>query len=1150
MKLRYGIREKTVAMVMVLSTLPVIGVGWYLFHANKAILVDHELVDLGDEAQLRAWELANRIDVMKDDLRTVAHNEKLRTLLEGGASKKELNDALEKSCREWDGYCSISLIESGKESEEIFFDTPVKATFEAEEDRQRLVALEKLKENVWTMKAPRRPMVSDIVLISAELEAQNREAYKKRLPVIWGATRVEVGGTAGGDAEEKKAWVFLFALNLYNRSWESDPRHLTFLVDAKTRQYVIHPKMDSQAHLGHLGDGDVFGLVVKKEGKKVVEKLTIDTEIANQQNTAAQQTAQSTVTRIDPPMTRIADVRQVDLAEEYWGYFRSGTVTDLFMERLKALSDWQEQAWEKKGVTELDYNIFSHRLRSLTDTYVARHLKVGGLTNKSRTMRLMGRSPKEVRKLSSELGGELGDYVARRVREGEVGEILPKGIENLDETGDFGDAKMVNLHRVILCDHADISGVQMEIAYADGAVEKETAEAKEYWFLYVGFREELGASVESELMNAIQTALLGVFLAGLIAFVAAYLSVLPLIRMIEGARALARSREDRLHANIRQMTKAIPVGRKDEVGDIARAAKKLFEAVTTSHHTLTKQKAAIEHHKDELKIEVEKATAELKAKNAELELAAEEKDKFLATVSHELRTPLTIVAGNLQLLLRKPLGEKEKRYVHKAMGASERLEALIRDLLDIQKIIMGGLSLDPAEFSVTDLLDEVRESLQPAAKARGNEFRVEYQNLEMAFGDKVRLHQILTNLVSNSCKFTENGVVAIDADAWVDEGGQKWMRFLVSDTGRGMSEEEQTKIFKRFYTNKKANESGTGLGLDICRGLCELMGGRVFLKDSAPGKGSTFEVELPQTMPGGPATEPQPEKKGGGARSNQKRLPEMEGVEEALGNLPVNKDDPPKVMVIDDEPGIRDLMKQHLLDRGYRVITANSGDEGLAKATEENPDLITLDVMMDGTDGWETLQRFKANPKTSSIPVVMVTILDREDKGFTLGADDYITKPVDWDHLFAVLGRLTTAKDGNRVLVIEDDENTRQLFKSVLSKAGWKVREAGNGREALDDLKKEVADVIVLDLMMPIMDGIAFLEQFKREPAWQNIPVIVVTAKVMSAEERKKIDESVAQVIEKGTRTAAELLEEIQNWATRARGTNRTKGENGKDIDH
>ena len=322
------------------------------------------------------------------------------------------------------------------------------------------------------------------------------------------------------------------------------------------------------------------------------------------------------------------------------------------------------------------------------------------------------------------------------------------------------------------------------------------------------------------------------------------------------------------------------------------------------------------------------------------------------------------------------------------------------------------------------------------------------------------------------------------------------------------------------------------------------------MKESAPGKGSTFEVELPQTMAGGPATEPRPGKKAGVARSSQNRLPELEGVEEALGNLPVDKDDPPKVMVIDDEPGIRDLMKQHLLDRGYRVVTADSGDEGLEMAAKENPDLITLDVMMDGTDGWETLQRFKANPRTSSIPVVMVTILDREDKGFTLGADDYITKPVDWDHLFSVLGRLTTAKDGNRVLVVEDDENTRQLFNTVLSKAGWTVREAENGRQALDDLKKELADVIVLDLMMPEMDGIEFLEHFKREPEWQGIPVIVVTAKVMSAAEREKIGESVAQVIEKGTRTAAELLEEIQNWANRARGTNRKKGKNGQDIDH
>lgn len=424
-------------------------------------------------------------------------------------------------------------------------------------------------------------------------------------------------------------------------------------------------------------------------------------------------------------------------------------------------------------------------------------------------------------------------------------------------------------------------------------------------------------------------------------------------------------------------------------------------------------------------------------------------------------------------------------------------------------------------------------SLQPNAKVNGNKLSVSCEGIGKAFLDRVRLNQILTNLVSNSCKFTDSGTVKIDAHGWTDDD-REWMKFTVTDTGRGMNAEEQQKVFTRFYTNKKANESGTGLGLDICRRLGELMGGRVYLKESAPGVGSVFVVELPQTMivPGREVTS----ETAAGREKKKRRRRDLAAVDRALKDYPVDKERPPTVLVIDDEPGIQDLMSQHLTGRGYRVIAADSGDAGIQKAREENPQLITLDVMMDGSDGWDVLQKLKSDPSTAEIPVVMVTILDREDKGFALGADDYITKPVDWEQMFSVLGRLTTDGEERSALIIDDDESTRLLFKSVLSKDGWEVDEAGNGAEGLERIHEKRPDVIVLDLMMPEVDGFEFLREFNAEQDWQDIPVIVVTAKEMNAAERRLLDECVARVIQKGTQTAGQLLDEVQNWVSRRHG--------------
>ena len=1139
---RLGIRQKTVLLVLVLSALQVAGVGWYLFNANKRIVVDHELVDLGDEAQLRGWEVVNRVDVLKADLRTLALDPEVRrALAESPGNVERLSELFEAKCQEWNGYCSVTVspLEADRDAE-IALDTPMVAEL-PDGDGSRAALLEEIRGQEKT-----GVRVSRAVREQAEVTYRSGPApMQKWLPVIWGA----VSFSAGGDAAQQ--YKVVIGLNLDSRAWSSDPRHLAFLIDERDMSYVIHPTMDTEATLA---DNDVFDWKPPEEreakaraGTEVPTSLI--EEIRDQDDTGAVANLNDATRRSLPPVARVALLELVDLGSEYHRFFREGVVTDILVERRDELAEWQQEVLKGEETGKVYENMFNWRMRQLADQYVPQGLRVGGVSGQVRTLRILGATEGDVRELSKQLIRDANSMLKLRVLPNEEGAVVPIGTPDLagPETDLAPDAETVRWQSIIACRNADLICVRLRIddtaaVHADPVPEGVAGvqeNAKNYWFIYAVFHNELAASVEGELWPALRRAGLGMVLAGIIAAFVSMLAVRPLIRMIEGARFLSGLTGKRLHANIRKMADKIPVNRSDEVGDIARAARRLFGTITENNRKLSEHQKAIESHKADLEIQVERAVAELKQKNTELEAAADEKDKFLASVSHELRTPLTIVAGNLQLLLRKKLGDKEKSYANKSLAASKKLEAMIRDLLDIQKIIMGGMSLEPAEFDVPELLAEIEDTLQPNAKVNDNKLTVSCEGIGTAFLDRVRLNQILTNLVSNSCKFTDNGTVTIDAHGWTDDD-RDWMKFTVTDTGRGMNEEEQKKVFTRFYTNKKANESGTGLGLDICRRLGELMGGHVYLKESNPGVGSVFVVELPQrmTVPGKEATA---ETTAG--RAKKKRRRDFAAVDRALKDYPVDSERPPTVLVIDDEPGIQDLMTQHLTGRGYRVIAADSGEVGIEKAKQEKPQLITLDVMMDGSDGWEVLQKLKADPATAEIPVVMVTILDREDKGFALGADDYITKPVDWDQMFSVLGRLTADGEQRTALIIDDDESTRLLFKSVLSKDGWEVDEAGNGAEALERIHEKRPGVIVLDLMMPEMDGFEFLNEFNAEEDWQDIPVIVVTAKEMNAAERQLLDESVARVIQKGTQTAGQLLDEVQNWVSRRHGTPESNSE-------
>jgi CheY-like chemotaxis protein len=375
------------------------------------------------------------------------------------------------------------------------------------------------------------------------------------------------------------------------------------------------------------------------------------------------------------------------------------------------------------------------------------------------------------------------------------------------------------------------------------------------------------------------------------------------------------------------------------------------------------------------------------------------------------------------------------------------------------------------------------------------------------WADLTRVRQSLFNLLSNACKFTAQGTITLVASREMVDG-VVWVTFQVTDTGIGMTPGQIGKLFQVF-TQADASTTrqygGTGLGLAITRHFCQMMGGDIAV-ESTPGQGSTFTVRLPaEVVDPKIAATPRAE--------TLLASPLQEG---AL-----------TVLVIDDDPTVHDLMQRFLHKEGLRMAAATSGEEGLRLARALRPAAITLDVLMPGLDGWAVLTALKADPYVADIPVIMLTIVGDKNLGYALGAADYLTKPIDWDQLAAILKKYQCAQPPCTVLVVEDDATTRDMLRRMLTKEGWAVSEAENGRVALAQVVESHPELILLDLMMPEMDGFAFLEALRHQDAWRSIPVIVVTAKDLTSEDRQRLSGYVEQILQKGAYSREALLHEI-----------------------
>jgi PAS domain S-box-containing protein len=489
------------------------------------------------------------------------------------------------------------------------------------------------------------------------------------------------------------------------------------------------------------------------------------------------------------------------------------------------------------------------------------------------------------------------------------------------------------------------------------------------------------------------------------------------------------------------------------------------------------------------------------------------KSQFLANMSHELRTPLNAIIGYSEMLQEEAEDLGQEDFVpdlRKIQAAGKHLLGLINDILDISKIEAGRMELYTEDFMLKDVIDDVTLNIQSLINEKDDKLEVHCaEDLGEMHSDLIKVRQILLNLMSNAIKFTTEGIIALEATRTIIEG-QDWMVLRVSDNGIGISLEQQEKLFQIFMqadASTTRKYGGTGLGLAITYQFVQMMHGSITV-DSVFGEGSTFIVRLPARVD-----------------THHIQLQQPTAQAATYPALPVKGG---KVLVIDDDESVRGVLYNYLTRIGYHVSIAATGEEGLKLAKKERPDAITLDIMLPDIDGWSILSQLKSEPYLADVPVIILSMIEDKNIGYSLGATDYLVKPVSRDQLAIVLQKYNVGEVVNHVLVVEDDEATREMITRMLVKAGCQVVEAENGRIALNLLETQSPDLILLDLMMPEVDGFEFVRRLRQLGRFNEVPIVVLTAKDITIADRAQLNGCVKTVFQKGAYHRDQLLSEVR----------------------
>ena len=500
------------------------------------------------------------------------------------------------------------------------------------------------------------------------------------------------------------------------------------------------------------------------------------------------------------------------------------------------------------------------------------------------------------------------------------------------------------------------------------------------------------------------------------------------------------------------------------------------------------------------------------------EEATQAKSAFLANMSHELRTPLNAIIGFTRIVRRKGaelLPPKQLDNLDKVLTSSDHLLGLINTVLDIAKIEAGRMDVQASRFEIKPIIELVGMTAQPLIRSADVKLvSAVDENIPPLHTDQDKLKQILLNLLSNAAKFTHEGSITVHAKAVASN-----LVVDVSDTGIGISPEALDLIFEEFQqadTSTTREYGGTGLGLAISRSMARLLGGDLHAT-SQEGGGSTFTFVVPLNYGNQAST---------GAKTPVK-------VEDHRG-APLHDQ---TILVIDDHPHALSLLREILEEAGYQVLAASDGEQGLRMAQEQMPIAITLDIMMPNKDGWQVLHALKNDPKTREIPVVLVTVVDQKALGYQLGATDYLVKPLKADDLLASLSRIMSREQRSRLLVVDDDPNVHDMVAQLLEDSNYQIQAVSDGAQAIAAAQTEPPDIILLDLLMPNMDGFGVIEELRQHPKTREIPIVILTAKSLSADEEKSLEQRIYTVIQKQGLQGEALLETISSTLTQPKTT-------------
>jgi signal transduction histidine kinase/DNA-binding response OmpR family regulator len=504
-------------------------------------------------------------------------------------------------------------------------------------------------------------------------------------------------------------------------------------------------------------------------------------------------------------------------------------------------------------------------------------------------------------------------------------------------------------------------------------------------------------------------------------------------------------------------------------------------------------------------------TADLGRLYHQLEAANRHKSEFLASMSHELRTPLNAIIGFSEVLLERLFGalnDKQEEYLRDILDSGRHLLSLINDILDLSKVEAGRMELELGRFSLPEALENGLTMVRERASRHGTALSLEVDPaIDVVQADERKVKQVVFNLLSNAVKFTpDGGQVGITAIL-----GGDGVRITVWDTGIGIAPEDHGRIFEEFQqvgTRDGQEREGTGLGLALARRFVELHGGELSM-ESALGQGSRFTFTLPMCVPS-----------------------PVEAVVE--GEEPIEPETEhrgPVVLVVEDDPQAAELLRLYLAGAGYHVEVARDGEEGFAKACQLQPALMTLDLLLPKMDGWDLLVRLKGEPTTRGLPVVIVSIMDERGKGFSLGAADYLVKPVSREDLVDAVRRVSLTRPISvavTILAIDDDPMALELVDAILSREGFQILKAYGGEEGVAVARREMPALIILDLLMPEVDGFMVVERLRADPATATIPIIVLTSTHLTLEEKARLNGEIACLARKGDFSRAAFVEQVR----------------------